>query len=514
MWLFRTRLKGAFLFLACLLCFVLVARDSQGHTSVDIPVGSSLYDDFERLQLMGLIDSAMLATKPFDRLEGARLTDEALGNIWRLKADRAAEAQAILERLQREFREELGPPVGDWARLKPVQSLYIKTFWAGWQPYFVDVNNHGDEVRKGFNQRAGFVLTASLFDMLSFYLNPEFRADGGSTRGRIVRGYAKLDIAGVTLQIGRDSMWWGSAAHGGLLMTDNAAPLDMLKLTPTRPFLLPWVSGLTGPLKPTLFLARLEKDRDFPRANLLGMRLDFRPTPHFQFGLNRVFLFGGEGRKSLSASDWVKVFTASDSAEHMASPINGDQIVSVDASYVYVNKARYVPVSSVKLYLEIGAEDSSGHTRSPTTKAYLFGFLAAEPFRIKGVDLRAEYATTARGDRLPYAQWYRHPIYTTGYTFEGRVIGHHMGPDAKDLFLRLQYRHPSGLTLGAEADFEKSDVHTAEMSKRSWFAADMRYPTASGLTVSGTLGVEETDDPSAGGLQRGPNLVLDIEKNF
>jgi len=132
---------------------------------------------------------------------------------------------------------------------------------------------------------------------------------------RLQDAYVKAGIGPFDFQAGRDAMRWGPGYHGSLLMSNNAEPLDMIKASTAHPVILPWVFGKLGPMRPTLFLARLEEDRDFPRANLLGMRLDFKPTPAFGFALNRVILFGGEGRQALSASDWASVFFATDSAE-------------------------------------------------------------------------------------------------------------------------------------------------------------------------------------------------------
>jgi hypothetical protein len=38
--------------------------------------------------------------------------------------------------------------------------------------------------------------------------------------------------------------------------------------------------------------------------------------------------------------------------------------------------------------------------------------------------------------------WYNHHIYTAGYTYKGRIIGHHMGTDSKDFFVEASYLIP------------------------------------------------------------------------
>jgi hypothetical protein len=37
-----------------------------------------------------------------------------------------------------------------------------------------------------------------------------------------------------------------------------------------------------------------------------------------------------------------------------------------------------------------------------------------------------------------------HNTYTNGYTYDGRIIGHHMGTDAKDLFISAAYESDYG----------------------------------------------------------------------
>ncbi len=134
-------------------------------------------------------------------------------------------------------------------------------------------------------------MRGGLFDIFSLYLNPEYRLDKESGRGTLILGYITIDMLGATIELGRDSMWWGPGFNGDLLLTNNAKPFDMIKITSQHPFLLPWLFRYLGLIKPTVFLTHLDKDSGFPRANLLGMRLDLKPTPHFQIGFNRAILY-------------------------------------------------------------------------------------------------------------------------------------------------------------------------------------------------------------------------------
>ena len=396
--------------------------------------------------------------------------------------------------------------------IRPLERAYAGYLYSDRRPWFPSVNNDGREFEQGHNLGIGLSSSAGFRDTLTVHLTPEYRLDDGSSRFELVDAYVKAGIGPFEIQAGRDSMWWGPGYHGSLLMTDNAAPLDMVKGSTAHPVLLPWIFRKLGPMRPTVFLARLEEDRDFPEANLLGMRLDFKPAPSFGFALSRVILFGGEGRKDLSGSDWLGVFFATDDSEHSSSETDGDQILSIEASYIHRNSSGRMPWSGLKLYGEIGAEDSSGETKSPTARAYLFGAYCDEPFHIRDLDLRVEYATTARENRLPNAQWYRHHIYTTGYTYKGRVIGHHMGPDATDLFVRGQYHFSGGVTLGIEADVERSLVHEDGMTKRKWLSTDASLWFGDGFRFLARAGAERVS--SASGEYTNPVFGINIERSF
>jgi hypothetical protein len=480
--------------LAIILFFTLSASGlAWAGTSVNVPVGSRVYDDIELLEIKGLVSSAMLSSKPFSRKEASRLVTEAGDNLRGLspeQKERFGAGAGVLVRLEREFVDELSGAQAD-TYLKP-ERLYARFLYSDEDPYFSNVNNGGDLFKSGANLRTGAALRGAAFDTVSFYLNPELRGDGEDFRGRLLYGYLTLDAAGVRILAGRDAMWWGAGANGALLMTDNARPFDMIKVSSDHPFRLPWLFGYLGQFMPTVFLTHLERNRDFPHANLLGMRLDFKPTERFQIAVNRVFMFGGDGRKSLTASDWVKVFFASDSAEHADSPINGNQIASIDASYVYVNTLSALPFSGIKVYTEWGAEDSSGRTKTPTGRANLYGALIDAPLWLDNTGLRIEWANTARSARYGPA-WYRHGVYTSGYTYEGRVIGHHMGPDSRDLFIRVDYRMPSA-RIGVEAERERSGIHSGEATKRDRLAVEADYSLASGVELTGTVGVETLED--------------------
>jgi len=442
-------------------------------TSANVPVASRVYSDLERLEIKGLLPTSMLSTRPINRVEAARLISEARG-LHREKANSSYATWRLIERLSRRFDEEFKQNTGR-SYFKPFDTIYIRGAYSEGAPRFIDVNNDGDEHRQGGNMRVGISMRANLFGHVVAHTAPEYRLGDGFSRGKLRYGYVKLGFLGLELQGGAESMWWGPGYHGSLLLANNAEPLDAVRLTTSRPVLMPWIFRPLGLMKPTVFLARLENNRTVPSANILGMRLDFKPTPSLQFGLTRVFMFGGEGRASLSFSDWIKIFTIQDSAEHSNSPINGNQIVSVDLSYVYVSDWKYLPFLGIKIYTEWGAEDSSGKTKSPTGKADVIGAFVDEPFWLGDVDLRVEWANTARNARYG-PSWYRHAVYRTGYTHSGRFIGHHIGGDSRGLFFKGRKHFDCGSFLAIEAERVRSGIHGNKEPTRFWYAVESFVP--------------------------------------
>ncbi|MBI4948560.1 MAG: hypothetical protein HY955_00245 [Deltaproteobacteria bacterium] len=471
----------------------------MGH--INIPIGNQAYSDIETLESYGLVTTAFLASKPFTYKEAARLTIEAKSRWDRLDATERARlgpASVAISRIERALENLM--PRKDSLSVKPIANPYVKYYYLSSGALVTpDMARGGDTFKEGSNARAGVDLMAGS-DYLSFNLSPEYRLSDDSSAVEARSVYIVGSLYNIEVVAGRDPMWWGASFHGSLIMSDNAEPFESVKITSSRPFILPWVLKRIGLIKPTVFLARLEEERDYPRASLLGMRLDLRPAPAFQLGFSRVFMFGGDGRRGLSLSEWGQVFIVSDSVDHGDSPINGNQLASIDASLIYLNKIKYLPFASMKLYTEWGFEDSSGDTKTPTGQASLLGVFF-KGIAIDSLDLRVEWADTAHSERYG-PLWYEHGVYYTGYRYKGREIGHHMGADARDLFARAEYRASDGVSYGIEFDYERSGVHGEDPETSRWLGADITR-SFGGLSVKGVAGVT--------GGEEGDGAVIGIE---
>lgn len=409
------------------LTMVAIVPSALASTYVD--VGDDIYYTLSRLEAEGIIKSGALTTKPLSRKEITRLLQEAEGYSGR----KSEVVQPLIDTLKERFRDDLD----DKKFVKPADNIYGKFSYSDSGIPVLDYNKDGDRLKKGANVRLGFASRAE-FDWLALYLNPEFRYSDDTTKFIALKAYGVLHALGLDLIVGKDSQWWGPGYHGSLLLSNNPEPLKMVKLTNPQPVLLPWVFEYLGPVQFAFFISQLEdnpgklpgSDRvPVSEPYLWGMRLTLKPHPFLELGLGRTALLGGKGRRT-GLKTWLRSFTGAGENDPSES---GDQRAGYD-----VKLTLPFPWQPVQMYMEAAGEDEAGGL--PSKWAYLTGMYLPRVAGLERVDLRAEFATNhISGD--PNV-WYAHHIFGQGYTYKGRIIGHHMGTDSRDVFVEASYLIP------------------------------------------------------------------------
>jgi hypothetical protein len=470
-----------------LILLAFLALPSPASVSTNVPLVHWSYDAVEKLASYGLIDSAMLTTKPLSRLEMARHVGQAQDAL-ELMEDPPEVLTALLARLTREYRGELiqlGVLEGsyDGSSLKPLEDPYVKYLYASKTPDLE--NRRGDIFRRGSNYRAGFASRASLFDTFAFYLHPEYAGawEGGNDVD-LIEGYGKVGVGPFELEAGRDSLWWGPGHHGSILMSNNARPFDMLKITNPQPILLPWIFRVLGPIRAEWFLARLEADRKYPHANLSGIRLNIKPHPQVELGASRVVMFGGHGQPKQDFFDYFKPFLAvSEQAEN-------NQLAGFDGSLL-IPLPKNGLLRSIRLYADAAGEDEAGYL--PAKWGDLLGVQFNDILKTGRTDLRIEYAD----DIVPVAPdvFYTHGLYP--YTYEGRVIGHHMGTHSRDLFLQLSHYLTSDLIVDVAYDRHTHGSNSATPGMNIYEMAVTYFPSQD-WQITGGYRFEQRSDREGG----------------
>lgn len=503
-----------------------------------MPLDSWIYPALERLEAYGLIDSALSGTKPYSRLEVARLLGEGIKK-WqemqsREKLSGFAEKDLIpslLERFKREFKRELielGALEGTKSPsfLKPVDEVILKYVFQTDNPVvrpqipnvnpptqniYPIYNNDGIVYQKHNNFSAEIEGEGRLWNHFSLYFRPIFKAfESEGTQLDLEKGYLKLEGFNIELEAGRDSMWWGASYNGNLLMTNNARPFDLIKLSSPQPFSLP-VMGL---FKFTVFLSRLDyggptqnSPAQIGKPTLYGLHLDFKPHPLFEIGVSQVAIFGGEGKSDLSFTDYFKIVYSN---RNYSGKLESNQEVSIDFSLRWPDFDRILPIArSLKFYGEWGAEDTGV---PPDHRAYLLG-LFLNDLLLKGrMDLRLEYANTSLRN-FP-SIWYTHFIYPPIY--HERIFGDHMGSNGQDIFARLNIYFSPKVQLGLDFDVATQGKELAITTNTFRWGADLDYLFRDQMSIKGRYILESFKDPNAiaGGDQVHHLFLLEFRRRF
>jgi len=444
-----------------LLVQIVLTLPCHALVSTNVPLDHWSYGAVEKLANYGYIDSAMLAIKPVTRVEMARHISQARHALDR-ESDPAAILLNLLDRLTQEFKAELiliGSLDG-WhgdSFVKPVEDPYVKYLYAKHRP---DLENlRGDEFEDGSNYRAGFASRGKFFEKAAFYLHPEYvdASSEGDGDVDLIEAYGKVAVGDYEVQMGKDSLWWGPAYRGSILMSNNAQPLRMIKIGNPQPIQLPWVFAGLGPFKAEWFLTELEEDRDVPEARLSGIRLNAKPHPQVELGLSRLVMFGGRGVPRVDFIDYVKAFFA------VSEQVENNQLAGFDVSFL-VPLGKNMPLRSIKLYADAAGEDEAGGY--PSKWGYLLGAQLNDILRTGRTDLRIEYADT-------HEVFYEHSLYTSGYTYKDRVMGHYMGPDARNVFLQLSHYVTDDMVVDVGFDRRTYDQSTHAQSRLNVFECDL-----------------------------------------
>ncbi len=511
------------------LCAVMGVSDAKAVSSVNVPLDHWSYAAIDKLNGFGLVQSDLQGTRPFTRLEMARIVNEALVRREQLK-ETPPLVDDLLKKFKKEFSEELGSM--GWGSgslpsnfIKPIDEVQARYVYVDGQPHrfrgFPEskqgihasegtpmvYNNEGVVYREHHNLTLQFSTSMRAMDVFSAYFQPIllFRENTRDIQNvdeidvDLLKGYGKISPWNIEIEAGRDSVWWGQGRHGSFLLTNNATPLDMIKISNPTPTLLPWIFSYLGPFKYTFLLSRLEDDRVIPNPYLGGIRLNFKPHPLFEMGMATTFMFGGKGRPDLGFGDFLDIIGFQGGE---ANP-DFNQLSALDFRL-------QVPVlRNTQFYLEYGGEDSGGTEFAEELIlgdiGFLLGVYVPRLTDDGKTDLRLEFAHNAhRKDKTP-GFWYGHQIYRSGYTHDGLIMGHHMGGDAMDFYVRATRYLLDNLVLGVDYEYmERGKTLSPVEETSNELGLDLTIDLWESLCIMARYGFESVENY---------NLIEDEDQN-
>ncbi|MBN1793537.1 MAG: hypothetical protein JW844_01070 [Candidatus Omnitrophica bacterium] len=452
-------------------------------------MGHWSYERLERLQALGVIDGLGLSSRPLTRIQIARLIAQAIEGIEEggfeqsaLDYERSDLVEETLYELIDEYRTELirlgferfeiddnGTLCGEYKLLQSVTCAKALSGLSAEEETVIE-NERSRRINDGLNSRISALSWFWWRSFIAASLSPSLNLTTDEIDPDLLEGSVNLSFLNIILEAGRTSMWWGPGHHGALLLSSNAQALDVVRLKNDRPFRLPSFLRRLGLFHCEVFLSQLEDKRVIPHALLTGMRIAYRPWSWVIFGFNHTVQFGGEGEEIPPIIDLFDLSKAGGGEE------GANHIVSVDGKIRLTRLLRYLPIANgLVAYGEFGAEDESN--MRPHFIGFLMGCYISDLFKIPKFDYRVEFAQNDY-------QWYNHFKYRTGYWYRGDLIGHHMGSNAQDLFMRFSRTFSNDLTVGMDFDIERSGRTLAVVETKGEWGLNFSFPYKEDNTIT------------------------------
>ena len=491
-------------------CLILMSG-SLVLASVNLPLQHWSYEAIERLTALGIIDRAMVVSKPYSRNQAAKYVARAIERIRadEIRADgRQVLAEPLLERLMAEFRPEL-TELGTLARKRSEPERTVRygarlqtevdsfSVGAGKTVRFRE-NRGGEYYANGVQNQTDVRGWLEVGDWAALMVQPKFISNlNALSQGPVVgpltslndqyvylrEASLKLTFWNVALEVGRGTQWWGPGYHGSLLLTNHAFPLDMIKLGSDETFRLPWKLRELGEWKVNSFLARLEGNQTFSHEKIFGLRVSYLPTAWLELGLTRLTQFGGQGSGASFPRTLVDCYKNPPNQTGVAN-CNEQAMVDFRARIPHVPYLVPFP-SGMQIYGELGSEDKWSKFPIPSRAAYLAGLYIPQLFEGDTVDLRIEFADTDYTRRKTglAGVWYNNGSFTNGMRQYGFPLGHSMGTDAIDLFIRSTRYVTDKLQVGHNLNYQERQrglpVHErkyeAAVDVTWWFSRHTRF---------------------------------------
>lgn len=438
-----------------------------------VPLDSWIYPALDRLAALGLIDSGFAGMRPWTRSECARLLDEAAPHVDE-EGKSGPEAEQTYRLLETEFREEIEGRNGEGLFHGRVESVYARATTISGEP-LTDGNHFGQTLfndfgrpyQEGFNSVDGFSAWTTAGRWVG-YVRAEYQhspsapaqPDGARqfiasvdnipgvppatpfsavNRIRLLDAYVGMNFENWQVSFGKQSLWWSPTEGGPLMFSDNAEPVNMIRINRVSPFKLPSILGWLGPIRLEWFLGQFDGHQFVFRNDigivgqfgrpldrqpfLQGQKISLKPTPNFEFSVSTTTVFAG-GPGALTWHTFLRSYSLGNTV-HTGDPNNpGDRRSGVDFSYRVPGLRDWLT-----FYGDAFDEDEFSPLGYPRKSAIRGGIYVPRMPGIPKLDLRLEGGSTVPPD-FPgcYGCFYVNGRYPDGsYTNLGNIVGSWLG---------------------------------------------------------------------------------------
>jgi hypothetical protein len=350
--------------------------------------------------------------------------------------------QPVFGNLLDSTKQNSSPTSDGWYRIHALRELFIRTYFLPANDAFANYhlyNSDGEFIKKGMNSFLQTRGDASLIDRFFFRYRLQLKNLEWINFQRLNFSYRNNSISFLA---GLDSIWLGHGYHGSLLMSNNAAPFKVVKFQTEKPFRIPYI----GRFSYLIFNGWAENFK------VLGQRIGYFPVPWLEFGVNQTVIY----TRNYKFWEFFKVISASQ--ENLPGHYNNDQRASLDVALHLPFLKQFSPITNGKIYFEYAGEDiyawwqpEDGKWLGPIGIEFFDpGITTGFSFETENSILRGEYSQNYSIKNIFYnvhterfksyslytKKWYR----TIPFVNYRSIMGHHMGPEADDLYFELQHR--------------------------------------------------------------------------
>lgn len=444
-------------------------RNPLDQGSTYVPLDSWVYEAFDRLHALGQIQNGTWGVRPWTRLECARLLKEALLTGYPDGPDVAS----IYRDLEQEFAADLLILGGDGRANAAIDSVYVRFTGMSGNLLTDDfhfgqtiINDYGRPYQEGFNQITGISAHAEGGPVAVYFrgeyqhapfapaLPDSVRAAMAASdrlpiapavptlevnRLRLLDSYIVLNVSSWQFSFGKQSLWWGPGSGGDLMLSNNAEPLTMLRLTRTAPFYLPGFLKVLGDTRSDSFLGQvngyhfLRLSRQFaltgsfdrhvdPQPYIWGQKIAFQPTPNLEFGVSWTTVFAGLGRP-LTLRSFLHSLSLRGNLQDVEP---GDRRAGFDFRYRLPGLRNWLV-----LYNGSMTEDQPSPIGYPRHSAMNPGLYLSRIPKAERFDLRVESVYTNLPNDPRSKVFYQNAHYADGYTNYGHIMGSWVGSQAR-----------------------------------------------------------------------------------
>ncbi len=454
------------------------SRDLSMAGSVYVPLDSWIYPALDRLRARGYLPNLFVGQRPWTRMQCAEMLGDGLDAV---AAEGDPDDRELIEALKTEFRRETAIRDGAPNRGFAIDSVYTRFLGISGRPlsdglHFAQTvfNDFGRPYQEGLNQVLGISGHAEA-GPFAFYVRGEYQhapsadpyptstlsaiaaqdrlpiapstAIASVNRFDFPEAYLALNLHDWQLSFGKQSMWWGPGQSTDLMMSNNAEPITMLRLSNVGTMRLPWILGYLGPFRSTTFVGQIRGYHFLrlgptfqtvgswqtvvnPQPYLWGEHFSIKPTENLELGFSITTVFAGLGRPA-TLSTFRHTLSVSGNAQAVEP---GDRRTGFDFSYRLPGLRKWLTLYNGSL-----AEDEPNPIAYPRRSAMNPGIYLTHVPGVQKLDFRVESVYTDLPNLRQTGITYTNQHYAGGYTNDGVILGSWIGPEARSIVYQSSY---------------------------------------------------------------------------